>query len=78
MQYPYREDAKRQKTIRVARDVEVAENTEYRRWTPIGCVPIDPANVDAGDTISIHGMVVDGVFVGDRVTVDVPLDCCTP
>jgi hypothetical protein len=58
--------------------VQVTEDTEYRRWTPIGCVPDDPANVGEGDTISIHGMVVDGVFVGDRVTVDVPLDCCTP
>ena len=58
--------------------VEVTANTEYRRWTPTGCVPDDPANVGAGDTISIHGMVVEGVFVGDRVTVDVPLVCCTP
>ena len=58
--------------------VEATENTEYRRWTPTGCVPDDPQNVDAGDTISIHGMVVEGVFVGDRVTVDVPLVCCTP
>jgi hypothetical protein len=58
--------------------VQVTEVTEYRRWTPAGCVPTDPSNVDEGDTISIHGLVVGGVFVGDRVTIDVPLDCCTP
>jgi hypothetical protein len=58
--------------------VLVDEGTEYRRWTPAGCVPTDPSNVNADDTISIHGFVVEGVFEGDRVTVDVPLDCCTP
>ena len=59
-------------------EVQVTSNTVFRRWTPSGCVPDIPANVNPGDTISIHGMVVGGVFVGDRVTVDVPLDCCTP
>ncbi len=58
--------------------VQVTSNTEYRRWTPAGCVPATFDDVDAGDTISIHGMVFDGIFVGDRVTVNVPLDCCTP
>jgi hypothetical protein len=58
--------------------VQVTDDTEYRRWTPAGCVPDDAENVNAGDTISIHGFVVDSVFRGGRVTVDVPLDCCTP
>jgi hypothetical protein len=52
--------------------------TEYRRWTPSGCVPASFDDVDEGDTVSIHGNVVSGAFEGTRVTVDVPLDCCTP
>lgn len=58
--------------------VWVHDTTEYRRWTPSGCVPASFDDVDKDDTISIHGMVLDDAFVGDRVTVDVPLDCCTP
>ena len=58
--------------------VQVNAGTEYRRWTPTGCVPIDPDEVTVGDTTSIHGMVSDETFVASRVTVDVPLDCCTP
>lgn len=54
-----------------------AVGTEYRRWTPAGCVPTIPDNVNVGDTISIHGMVDGGVFHGERVTVDVPLLCCS-
>jgi len=58
--------------------VQVNDSTEYWRWTPAGCLPIDPAEVSVGDTTSIHGMVSDGLFVANRVTIDVPLDCCTP
>ncbi len=58
--------------------VEVGEDTEYRRWTPTGCIPIEPDEVEVDDTTSIHGTVIEGVFRADRVTVDVPLDCCTP
>jgi hypothetical protein len=57
--------------------VYVAEGTEYRRWTPAGCVPIDPGDIEIGDTTSIHGNVIEEVFWAKRVTVSVPLDCCT-
>ncbi len=58
--------------------IKVADGAEYRRWTPSGCVPIDPADIEAGDTASIRGSVMEGVFWAERITVDVPLDCCTP
>lgn len=58
--------------------VELTAGTVYRRWTPAGCVEIPFEEVDLGDTTSIHGSVSEGVFLAERVTVDVPLDCCTP
>ena len=56
--------------------VEVADGAEYRRWTPSGCVPIDPTEIAIGDTTSIRGTVIEGVYWAERITVDVPLDCC--
>jgi hypothetical protein len=53
-------------------------NTLYRRWTPADCVPIPFEEIEVGDTTSIHGSVSEGAFLAERVTVDVPLDCCTP
>lgn len=58
--------------------VEVKEGAEYRLYTPAGCIPADPSIVEAGKTVSIHGMVENDTFVGDRITVGVPLTCCTP
>jgi hypothetical protein len=58
--------------------VQVEEGAEFRLYTPAGCIPTDPSSVEEGKTVSIHGMVVGGEFYGDRITVGVPLDCCTP
>lgn len=58
--------------------VQVKAGAEYRLYTPAGCIPTDPSSVVAGKTVGIHGMVESGTFVGDRITVGVPLTCCTP
>lgn len=58
--------------------VQIDEATEYRRWTPAGCVLIEPAEVEVGDAASIHGTVTGEGFLAERVTVDVHADCCTP
>jgi hypothetical protein len=59
--------------------VQVTDETVYRSWTPGGCVLADPEDVEEGDTVSIHGMVVEeDTFSATRVTIGVPLDCCTP
>lgn len=57
--------------------VQVIADTEYRRWTPAGCIPAEWADVEDQVTISIHGLVIDDLFVAERVTVDVPLLCCS-
>jgi Domain of unknown function (DUF5666) len=57
--------------------VQLTENTRYRQWTPNGCVPIDLVDVSVGDTVSVQGVVGDDTFVARRVTIDVPLNCCT-
>lgn len=54
------------------------KNTEFLHWTPFGCVESDWDAVVVGDTVSVHGYVVNKVFEANRVTVGVPLDCCTP
>jgi hypothetical protein len=52
------------------------KSTLIRRWTPSGCVPANWGDVSVGDSVSVHGHVVNGVFRANRVTVDVPLTCC--
>ncbi len=58
--------------------VQVKSGAEYRQYTPSGCIPAPYSIVQPGKTVSIHGKVSGGVFYGDRITVDVPLTCCTP
>jgi hypothetical protein len=58
--------------------IQVTETTRYRQWTPQGCVPIEFGEVSVEDTASVQGVLSDGAFVAQRVTVDVPLNCCTP
>jgi hypothetical protein len=59
--------------------IQVTDNTRYRQWTPQGCVPIEFGDVSVEDTASVQGVLLsDGTFVAQRVTVDVPLNCCTP
>lgn len=58
--------------------VNVEADAEYRQYTPAGCIPATYAIVQPGKTVSIHGMVSSGTFTGDRITIGVPLTCCTP
>jgi len=52
--------------------VQLTDSTGYFEWDPDGRLPIDFEDVTVGDTTSIHGTVVDGDFIADRVIVDVP------
>ncbi len=58
--------------------VTTEADAEYRQYTPAGCIPATYAIVQPGKTVSIHGMVSNGTFTGDRITIGVPLTCCTP
>jgi hypothetical protein len=58
--------------------VRVTENTAYHQWTVNGCVPSDFGSISVGQTVSIQGVLIEQVYVAQRVTVDVPLECCTP
>lgn len=61
--------------------VAVHEDTEYWTWAETGCTQIeegDIGSVSVGDTASVRGMVSEGGFLADRITLGVPLDCCTP
>jgi hypothetical protein len=55
--------------------VQVTDGTRYRQWQADGCIPISFGDLVVGDTTSVQGMVSDGTFTAQRVTVDVP--CCT-
>ena len=55
--------------------VQVTGTTRYRQWQPGGCIPITFGDVQVGDTTSIQGILSNGTFTAQRVTVDVP--CCT-
>ena len=58
--------------------VNADADAEYRQYTPAGCIPATYEIVQPGKTVSIHGMVSNGTFTGDRITIGVPLTCCTP
>lgn len=58
--------------------VNVEADAEYRQYTPAGCIPATSEIVQPGRTVSIHGMVSNETFTGDRITIGVPLTCCTP
>jgi hypothetical protein len=58
-------------------EVVTTEVTVYQRWTPTGCVPMEPEEIQEGDTTSMHGLVQEGIFTASRVTVGVPLDSYT-
>jgi hypothetical protein len=57
--------------------VLVTDETTYKQWTETGCVPIDASEVSMGDTVSMQGIVSGETFTANRVTVDVPLNCCS-
>ena len=56
--------------------VQVTESTRYLQWSPDGCSPISFDDLEVDHTTSMQGMVSDGAFLADRVTMDVP--CCSP
>jgi len=55
--------------------VQVTGNTSFFEWYPDGRVPITFADVEVGDSTSIHGTVAGDVCTADWVTVGVP---CVP
>ncbi len=57
--------------------VLVTDETTYKQWTETGCVPIDASEVSVDDTVSMQGIVSGDTFTANRVTVDVPLSCCS-
>ena len=62
------------------KSVQVTDGTTYRKNVGGYCIPLtDPIEEYVNHTVSIHGTVADGgAYEASRVTVDVPLDCCTP
>jgi hypothetical protein len=52
-------------------------DAELRRYTIVGCLLATWDQIAAGHTVSVQGYVVDGEFQATRITVDVPLTCCS-
>jgi hypothetical protein len=56
----------------------LGEATKYMQWAEEGSVPIELADVAAGDTVNVHGILDEGTFTATRITVEVPLYCPAP